>query len=539
MKKFLKLLVCLFTICFLTFPNLILADDSQYSSAQEISLNTKVRGNLPTSDSVQLYKFTLTSCGNVIINFDHDLVANDSTSLWKIDVMTKEKIYTTFTSNDNSSSVHSVKLRLAPGEYYVKVRPDYPGYRYSNEDYNLTVNFEDAADKYEREYNDDMQNAMNIKLNSTYEGNIQTKDDIDYYKLNLTECGNVLVNFKHNQISDDSTNYWNIAITNDKKTFTTFVVSGNATNVNSVKLRLNPGNYYVKITPDNPDYRYNNEDYNISVSFESAGTKFEREENDTMDKAMNISLNKSYQGNLQASDDIDYYKFSIKKPGDVIVNFKHIQLPENNGTTYWNIKILNSEKAYTTFYSTDKSINDNSVKLRLKAGNYYIKVCPDNSDYRYSNFDYNITVKYTQAASNVEKEENNDKGSAMLIVPNITYTGNLQTSDDVDYYKFTMNKSGTAEIDFNHNQVYDTKSDLWDIMLRSGSKQYLNFTSSSELVRLKSNKVHLQKGQYYIYICPDNANYRYSTEDYKFKLNINYDSTAKPKTKPNSKSKKK
>lgn len=61
------------------------ADNSGFASARSISVNTAVSGSLPTSGTVNYYKFTLPRAGYVYVEFNHGYVDRDS-DVWNFGI---------------------------------------------------------------------------------------------------------------------------------------------------------------------------------------------------------------------------------------------------------------------------------------------------------------------------------------------------------------------------------------------------------------------------------------------------------------------
>lgn len=87
-----------------------------------------------------------------------------------------------------------------------------------------------------------------------------------------------------------------------------------------------------------------------------------------------------------------------------------------------------------------KGPNDSTVttnNVRLPAGTYYVKV-NKRPYYSFSNIDYSLSVDFTPEDQYYEKIPNEDPSTAYPINVNTTYTGNLASDNDVDFYTFTL-----------------------------------------------------------------------------------------------------
>ena len=83
------------------------------------------------------------------------------------------------------ADIISNTIRVASGTYYIRIS-QYSS-EYSSEKYTFLVDYEEEGEYYETEPNDDLASqAMKIKANKTYVGNISDSEDADYYKFILT-----------------------------------------------------------------------------------------------------------------------------------------------------------------------------------------------------------------------------------------------------------------------------------------------------------------------------------------------------------------
>jgi hypothetical protein len=353
----------------------------------------------------------------------------------------------------------------------------------------------------EVEYNNTFATANYINVNTNATANLQSYNDVDYFKFNLPVAGKVALNFKHDLVDSGR---WDVRIVDINNNELQYFRSGSTEiNIWGNNLRLPAGTYYVKVSV----YDYNNTDYNFNVNYTAEGSSFEKEFNGSLTSANTISLNTSYTGNMQNSSDVDYYKFTLSSAGKVTLNFQHPLV--NNGS--WEVRIIdanNNELQYFRSGSTEINIWGNN--LRLPAGTYYVKV----SVYDYNNTDYNFNVNYTAEGSSFEKEFNGSLTSANTISLNTSYTGNMQNYSDVDYYKFTLSSAGKVTLNFQHPLVNNGSWEVRIIDTNNNELQY--FTSGSTEINFSGNNLRLPAGTYYVKV---NDSY-YNNTDYSF--NVNY-----------------
>jgi len=96
-------------------------------------------------------------------------------------------------------------------------------------------------------------NATPISVNKSYYDNISDKYNVDYYKFTLSSAGSVYINFKHENLFD-SAEYWTATLYNSNtEEISYYSFSGTDTSVNTYKVGIDAGTYYLKIRGGNWD----------------------------------------------------------------------------------------------------------------------------------------------------------------------------------------------------------------------------------------------------------------------------------------------
>lgn len=130
----------------------------------------------------------------------------------------------------------------------------------------LTIQSEDnsLSDLYEKEDNDSFDTANVIDTNIAYKGEVSSSDS-DYYKFSLPQAGSFYIDLsdlddKYNAYHSDNDEdvdydyYYHVSLysedeyLNTKEIYSFSSHSGSNNSVNSNKIRLPKGNYYIKIT---------------------------------------------------------------------------------------------------------------------------------------------------------------------------------------------------------------------------------------------------------------------------------------------------
>ena len=356
------------------------------ATANTISVNTTISGNLSSSSDVDWYKFTISNNGYIDIEFNHTLLSSGS-NYWTITLYDETGVNTVDGSDSyfrvvGNANGKSNRFGLSSGTYYVKISP----YSHSGNDYNFIVNYTSSSD-WETEKNNSMETADSISVNKTYNGSISSGGDVDWYKFTISNNGYIDIEFNHTLLSSGS-NYWTITLYDETGVNTVdgsdsyFRVVGNA-NGKSNRFGLSSGTYYVKISP----YSHSGNDYNFIVNYTSS-SDWETEKNNSMETADSISVNKTYNGSISSGGDVDWYKFTISSGCKIAITFNHEKL--SSSSKYWTIYLYDST-AVTQLLEFGRKGDTETATSEYKdviAGTYYLKVAP----YSYSGVDYSLRI---------------------------------------------------------------------------------------------------------------------------------------------------
>lgn len=325
--------------------------------------------------------------GKIVLRFKHAKIDSGYT-YWQVYLLGMDETEKTGmdVTGEQSESVSSA-VRVVPGTYYVRVTSN----SYSDEKYILTVEFQEEGEYYETEPNDDLTQAMVIKTNKTYTGNLTESQDEDCFQFSLKEKRKVRIVFSHAKQNSEYI-FWEVSLLGESDGALTEIQStGLTAKQYSDYVRLPAGNYYIRIVSNS----WSDIDYSIRVITQQEKTKTEDEDNDDYGSATKIALGTRITGNIQSESDVDFYKFVLKKKTNVKVTFTHN--PVNSDYTFWEITLyseesgdglLNSDGDSVVYIQGDSRRNITSTWKSLPAGTYYIKV-EDNS---YNNDDYKLKI---------------------------------------------------------------------------------------------------------------------------------------------------
>lgn len=357
-----------------------------------------------------------------------------------------------------------------------------------------------SAETREVENNDTIAMANVISCNEMITGVISDRDDVDYYKFTLGAPGVVSINFKHENITNNS-ECWYICLVNEDGQYQWDMESkGTEINKSGSNQGLPAGIYYAYVIRSS---LYSAVEYHLTINY-AASSYWETEVNDTIATADQIQMNTVYTGVTDWRDK-DYYTFTLGAAGHINIHFAH----ENITSTekYWTISLLDaSSNERLSFSSTGTDINLTSCEYGLAAGTYYILV--DAEWYDYSDVDYQLKVSYT-ASSYWESEPNNSIADADEINLNVVYRGTISEYFDVDYYKFMISRDGDISLAVAHSLIDDDRMCWIATILDASSNEVLKLQSTGKEASKSSQNIHLLAGTYYIKVDFPLGNYYY------------------------------
>lgn len=142
---------------------------------------------------------------------------------------------------------------------------------------------------------------------------------------------------------------------------------------------------------------------------------------------------------------------------------------------------------------------------------------PDISENRvFQNAKSSETVGTIIGETDKEIEPNDSALQANLISVNAEIKGRLQTEEDVDYYKISLQKKGSICISFGHQKI-DSNDTFWKVSLLDNSEEMvLEEDIVGGVVQSESNKARISSGDYYLKV----EKYYYSDLEYTIKVNF-------------------
>ncbi len=375
--------------------------------------------------------------------------------------------------------------------------------------------------------------ALELKPDTVFTAVTGTaRERTHWYKFTLSKPGMVSVTFDHVRITGQvntgqlNAKAWEIVFCADASGNGMYTkTSGvNDTSVRTTPAGLAAGTYYIKVEGDLivPEKT----PYSIRINYEEAVC--ETEPNNSLAAACRLPFHTVVSGSLMGlltnpADYYDYYRVTMEKPGALQVEFAHDVIAGSETTAVYQISVL--DKNGNELMSRTSRGGENVVKtpqIGLAAGNYFIEVkaamgnaaagIGGNVAAAYENA-YRIRADYTPG--NWEQESNDSFSTANPIRSGREYTGSIHKSagnvipgisggGDKDYYRIELAKAGYLQVKLTHEDTGTGEEILKVRVYNAGYKEVDTFLSRGMETAIKTPKIGLPKGSYYI-VVEDNA----------------------------------
>lgn len=401
MRKLLSMSVTFVTIifCMLVVSFDISATGSDFESATEIRMNSEYTDNIANRSDKDFYKFTLSSPGCVQINFKHENLFNSDEYWYAVLYNEKTEIITTYSFSGSETDVNAKKIGLDTGTYYLRITggkysDNWGGERYNTCNYALTIVFTES-NHWEKEINDAFNQATPVLVNNLYTASINGRYDYDFYMFELSTSGSIQINFQHENLFS-SEEYWCVTLYNSNAdVITNYSFYGSDSDVDSKKIGLDTGNYYLRIVGGKyssnwGSERYNTCDYGFTIKFMES-KYWEKENSDSFSTADDIERSCVYNGTIHENYDKDYYRLNLSYAQSISINFNITNL--NRDGELYCLTIYDEKTNIIDEYSISND-NKNVFITYLDEGIYYLRVTGGDYSSNWGSENY-TTSEYT------------------------------------------------------------------------------------------------------------------------------------------------
>lgn len=388
LKKKGALLILVVLLC-TTLANIqnTLANANQVDSTS-IKLGEIYYDSIANKNDEKWYQFTTTEAGSFSLEFIKSTMEKNE---WQVELYDADKdlICSYYTTTD--SKLTTREYGYAAGTYYVKVLVPYPSLWYSSSQYGIKINFQ-ATDSCEQEKENKSFDQSNlVTLNKSYQGNLYTNKDEDYYKFKLTSAG--YFNIQFDKVSN-SANEWCFEIYDSDRDLIAKYLTQDTNKMTTSNYGFAKGTYYIKVYTPYSSLYYNASNYSLKVNFKKSSA-WESEKNNSINSADKLTVTKSktsYTGSMSGllhnKNDIDYYKVTITKKAKLTLSFKHDYVEGGQ----WKVTLC--KKDGTVLSSVENKTATSKFSKTLSKGTYYIKVEANYSSLYHSSQQYKLTATY-------------------------------------------------------------------------------------------------------------------------------------------------
>ena len=237
-----------FRVNFSNDPNWEKEFNETFYTATSISVNNTMHGSIQKTNDIDRYKFILPESGYITLSFSHAYVdkVGDYWHSCLYDI--NEKRIADYTYAGRSSDVsNSAQIGLPAGTYYLEIQDS--TYR-SDIQYDFCINYNNSMD-WEREFNETEYTASSISIGRLINGSICRSNDVDFFKIHISEPTYYIINFEHPYI-DNTSSWWTVNIlSSENRNVNTSHFYGSSTSDKSTQIYLASGTYYVKVSSGN------------------------------------------------------------------------------------------------------------------------------------------------------------------------------------------------------------------------------------------------------------------------------------------------
>ncbi|MTD37612.1 hypothetical protein GIX45_02970 [Erwinia sp. CPCC 100877] len=375
-----------------------------------------------------------------------------------------------------------IKEKLYPGTYYLSVRN--LDSKVKTADYQITI--KTIIDYTKDDIGNTPETAKAIDTKEPFKGKMDYENDRDYVKFTIEHLGEYEIETTsetaqmYSYLYDDSGVRFLRGGTYDK-----------------IKEKLYPGTYYLSVR--NLDSKVKTADYQITIKTIIDYTKDDI--GNTPETAKAIDAKEPFKGKMDYENDRDYVKFTIEHLGEYEI--------ETTSETAQMYSYLYDDSG-VRFLSGDTY---DKIKEKLYPGTYYLSV--RNLDSKVKTADYQITIK--TIIDYTKDDIGNTPETAAVIGMNKEVSGEINYSNDVDYYKFTIQKTSTYYFsgDSKTLKLYANLYDDSGIRSISDRSNESNFLIKRKLIPgtyyLKIRSSSSDKGKYTLRIGKDDVGDSFDT----------------------------
>ncbi|HAT89194.1 MAG TPA: hypothetical protein DCS73_05525 [Roseburia sp.] len=362
--------------------------------------------------------------------------------------------------------------------------------------------------------------AASIELNTVYTATTEKIASISsiteikdikiahWYKFTMNKSGMVQLKFSHDKINttNDSPTWKIDFIADSTGSMTSINSNAYDTENHTAQIGLEKGEYYVKITGISNVFLTDSYSYRFSVQYKDAYCETERN-NDISTADVYDQLGQTITGSIHSVSDVDYYRIETAKDGYIVVNLTHDKVAGRQNAAVYAVTVCDAS-GNSVYEMTSKAEEEStdSIKLGLTAGKYFIKVAGVKTlAQEIYDGNYGLKAAFTEC-STWERESNDTYDTANTAVSGTTYSGDIRTFSDVDYFKTTLSANGYINVKLTHPVVSGqetTNMYVLSVIRKVDKDQYTEVYTTNIRggdTSVSTPNLGLPQGEYYVKI---------------------------------------
>ncbi len=340
------------------------------ASANTITLNTPVYGQISSWDEKDWFAIRATSNGRFVVNWDAPTSSSQLKMFWFSLYDAQGILLSEYQLvGDNSFSFAGEVNQI----YYIKLGQYQIG---DTNQYSFSISKSENASIVEHEKNNTIITSNQIELEIPIIGQLYSDADQDWFSCVAPSDAGLIINWKGRSSTVYGSSADTIAVYDSKGVLQAsyLVALEKSLSFGSVANQI----YYIGITR----YGYNTYDpgeYQFSVSTVSDSSVYEYEQNDTISSANRISLSVPILGQLSSTTDQDWFVATAPSTGGIKISAAKLQ---------GKISIYDASGVLQATYETSW-LGESTISIAAKDNkNYYLNVSTSNI----YNKEYSITI---------------------------------------------------------------------------------------------------------------------------------------------------
>ena len=418
-----------------------------FESATTLEIGTEMGAVCESAGDYDYFKFTTETSGMYTIE---SLGTADTTGF----IYNSAKGRLAYDYNYGTGANFYMALWLNAGEtYYIEATSSK-----INDIYKVIVNLMEDDHGY------DNNSATELSLNTEVSGEINFTNDYDYFKFTPESTGPYVI--ESTGSTDISGTLYNITSNSDISTTNqnfriTYTLTANQT-------------YYIHVYHDS----YWDKDYDNTGAYGIKVTQLSDDHGNDYDTATEVKVGEETQAVQESSGDYDYFEFTVEEAGMYGI--------ETIGTTDTTGFIYDSAKNHIAYDYNYGMGNNFYFAVWLNVGEtYYIQA-----------YSAAINDTYKVKVSALEDDHGYDNNSATELVLDAEVSGEINFTNDTDYFKFTPESTGPYVIESTGST--DVSGTLYNITSSSDiSSTNQNFRITYTLTANQTYYIHVYHDSYW------------------------------------------